>query len=178
LRSPSDTLWKGGTLRFRYLATAAFASILLIAFAHAVNGWVAPALSQIAEILLFLEPIAVAAGALAAVCLFVRVGVVSYNSTTASKLVERELRTSEHTFAKAFRGNPVCMAIVTIEGGRYMDVNEGYEHLTGYRVAGHRAHRKGDRVLGRSIRARHHAVNARARWPSPRHRSPIPQEMR
>ena len=93
--------------------------------------------------MLFLGLAAVAAGALAIVGVFVRPGVVSYNtSITAGKLAERELRTSEHKFAKAFRANPVCMAIVTIEDGRYIDVNEGYERITGYTR---------DEVIGRTV---------------------------
>ena len=136
---------RDGTLRFRYLAAATFASILLVAFSYAANGWLAHALPQIAaDVTLFLGTTAVAVGALAAVGLFVRPGVVSYNtSITRGKRVERELRTSEHKFANAFRANPVCMAIVTVGDGRYMDVNEGYERLTGYTR---------DEVVGRTVR--------------------------
>jgi len=87
---------------------------------------------------------AIAAAMLALAGLCARRGVVSYNrSTTTGKLAERELRTSENKFAKAFRANPVCMAIVTVGDGRYMDVNEGYERLTGY---------KREEVIGRTVR--------------------------
>jgi PAS domain S-box-containing protein len=68
---------------------------------------------------------------------------VGYNTAIiAGKLAERELRSSEHKFAKAFRANPVCMAIVTVDEGRYMDVNEGYERLTGY---------SREEVIGRTV---------------------------
>ena len=121
-------------MRFRYHAAATFALILPIAFSCAVNGWLAPAFPHIAaDSLLFLGPGAIAAGALAIVGVFARPRSVSYNkSITAGKLAEWELRTSQDKFAKAFRANPVCMAIVTVDEGRYMDVNEGYERLTGY----------------------------------------------
>jgi diguanylate cyclase (GGDEF)-like protein/PAS domain S-box-containing protein len=141
----SETLHKDGTLRFRYLVAATFASILLIAFSYAVNGGLTSAFPQIPlDITLLWAPAAVAAGTLAAVGVFVRPGVVGYNtSITESELAERELRASEQKFAKAFRANPVCMAIVTIEEGRYIDVNEGYERLTGYTR---------DEVIGRTVR--------------------------
>ena len=131
-------------MRFRYLAAATFALILLIALSYAVVGGLVSALPQIpVDITLVWAPAAAAAAALAVAGVLVRARVVSYNtSITASELAERELRTSEHKFAKAFRANPVCMAIVTIEDGRYMDVNEGYERITGYTR---------DEVIGRTV---------------------------
>jgi len=62
--------------------------------------------------------------------------------TTARQLAELELRASEHKFAKAFRASPICMAIVTVADGRYIDVNEGYERITGYTR---------DDVIGRTV---------------------------
>jgi PAS domain S-box-containing protein len=145
LRCGDETLQKDGTLRFRYLAAATFALILPIAFSHAVNGRLGVGFPQVAaDALLLLGTAAIAAAMLALAGLCARRGVVSYNrSTTTGKLAERELRTSENKFAKAFRANPVCMAIVTVGDGRYMDVNEGYERLTGY---------KREEVIGRTVR--------------------------
>ena len=120
-------------MRFRYIAAATFASILLIAFSCAIGWHPRCRKSPRTSCCSWGPPLA---GALAVVWFFVRPRVVSYNtSITADQLAERELRTSEQKFAKAFRANPVCMAIVTVEGGRYMDVNEGYERLTGIRAA-------------------------------------------
>jgi len=132
-------------LHLRYLAAATFALILPIAFVYAVNGRLAVAFPQLfADTELFLGAVSIAAGVLALIGVCARRGVVLYNtSTTAGNVVERELRTSEHKFAKAFRANPVCMAIVTVEDGRYIDVNEGYERLTGYTR---------DDVIGRTVR--------------------------
>ena len=131
-------------MQFRYLAAATFASTLLIAFSYAVSGRLAPALPPIVTEIMLFWPAVVAAGTLAVIAVFLRSRVVGNNlSATAGNLTERELRASEHKFSKAFRANPVCMAIVTIEDGRYIDVNEGYERLTGYRR---------DEVIGRTVR--------------------------
>jgi diguanylate cyclase (GGDEF)-like protein/PAS domain S-box-containing protein len=121
-------------LRIRYTVTATFALILLIAFSCTLNGGLPTVVSQIAEdVTLLWRHVAVVAVTLAAFVVLVSRGFVSNNtSSTASKLAERELRASEDKFAKAFRASPICMAIVTIEDGRYIDVNEGYERMTGY----------------------------------------------
>jgi diguanylate cyclase (GGDEF)-like protein/PAS domain S-box-containing protein len=50
----------------------------------------------------------------------------------ARKLAERALRASEEKFGRAFHSSPVCMTISTLDDGRYIDVNEGYERMMGY----------------------------------------------
>ncbi len=50
------------------------------------------------------------------------------------------LRRSEERFAKAFRANPVPLALQNTSDQRYLDVNDSFLHLTGYRredVLGH-----------------------------------------
>ncbi len=51
-----------------------------------------------------------------------------------------ELRTAERRFQKVFNGSPEPMSIASLSEGRYIDVNERFLHLTGYRrseVIGH-----------------------------------------
>jgi two-component system, cell cycle sensor histidine kinase and response regulator CckA len=45
---------------------------------------------------------------------------------------ERALRESEEKFAKAFRNSPYSLTISDMETGRYIDVNSGFELLSGY----------------------------------------------
>jgi PAS domain S-box-containing protein len=61
---------------------------------------------------------------------------------SALHLKEQALRKSEEKFSKAFRQGPLALALTTAEGYRYIEVNETYEQLTGYRR---------DEVLGRSV---------------------------
>jgi PAS domain S-box-containing protein len=51
------------------------------------------------------------------------------------KLIEDALRTSEEKFAKAFQSSPVSTVLFKpdVTGYRIMDVNEAFEHDTGYR---------------------------------------------
>jgi PAS domain S-box-containing protein len=57
------------------------------------------------------------------------------------QLVEQELRRSEEKFASAFRSSPCAMTITSIEGGRFIDVNQSFERQMGYSK---------EEVLGRS----------------------------
>jgi diguanylate cyclase (GGDEF)-like protein/PAS domain S-box-containing protein len=57
------------------------------------------------------------------------------------KLAEQALRASEEKFARAFQLSPMLMAISTVADGRYVDVNDTYERVTGYCR---------DEVIGRS----------------------------
>jgi PAS domain S-box-containing protein len=57
------------------------------------------------------------------------------------QLVEQELRRSEEKFASAFHASPCAMTITSLEGGRFIDVNQSFERQMGYS--------KGD-VLGQS----------------------------
>ena len=52
---------------------------------------------------------------------------------TQRKMAEKVLRKSEERFSKAFRNNPLAIAISTEEEGRYLDVNDAFLDLLGYR---------------------------------------------
>jgi len=54
---------------------------------------------------------------------------------------EAELRKSEQKFSKSFRQSPLAISIASTNGDRYMEVNETFEELTGW---------KSDEVAGRS----------------------------
>ncbi|WP_448570568.1 PAS domain S-box protein [Trichothermofontia sp.] len=59
---------------------------------------------------------------------------------TDRKRAEAALRTSEEKFAKAFRSSPQSITIATLEDGRFIEVNDGFERIFGYRreeVIGH-----------------------------------------
>jgi PAS domain S-box-containing protein len=60
---------------------------------------------------------------------------------TERKQAEEELRKSEEKFSKAFRHSPLAITLTGAKTHRYLDVNETYERLTGFRR---------DEVLGRS----------------------------
>lgn len=60
---------------------------------------------------------------------------------TERKKAEEALRKSEERFSKAFNASPQLMAITTLEGGYYIDVNERFQSLIGY---------KGEELIGRS----------------------------
>jgi PAS domain S-box-containing protein len=45
---------------------------------------------------------------------------------------EQALKASEDRFAVAFYASPIAMAITTVAGGRYVDVNEAFERQMGY----------------------------------------------
>lgn len=59
---------------------------------------------------------------------------------TARKRMEEALRESEEKFAKAFRATPTVLVIATFKEGRYIEVNETFERIMGYRR---------DEVIGR-----------------------------
>jgi len=54
---------------------------------------------------------------------------------------EVELRRSEERFSKSFRQSPLAISIASMNGDRYLEVNETFEELTGWRR---------DEVAGRS----------------------------
>ena len=67
-----------------------------------------------------------------------RDGVPAVNEETFIDITER--KKAEDTFRKAFDANPEPMTISSISEGRYIDVNEGFLRVTGYRreeVIGH-----------------------------------------
>ncbi len=59
---------------------------------------------------------------------------------TERRAMEQALRTSEEKFSKAFRSNPAAISIVDLETDTFLEVNEPFEEMTGYRR---------DEVLGR-----------------------------
>ncbi|HEY6007230.1 MAG TPA: PAS domain S-box protein [Geobacteraceae bacterium] len=60
---------------------------------------------------------------------------------TERKRVEEALRKSEEKFSKAFHATPSALAITTLEEGRFVEVNEAFVQVFGYRA---------EEVLGRS----------------------------
>jgi PAS domain S-box-containing protein len=60
---------------------------------------------------------------------------------TARKRAEAALRLSEEKFSKAFRASPDWITISMIDDGRYLEVNDAFERLSGYRR---------DEVIGRT----------------------------
>jgi len=67
-----------------------------------------------------------------------RDGLPAVNEETFIDITER--KKAEETFRKAFDANPEPMTISSISEGRYIDVNEGFLRVTGYRrgeVIGH-----------------------------------------
>ncbi len=52
---------------------------------------------------------------------------------TQRKIAEQALQTSEQRFAKAFNSNPQPMSLTTLAEGRYIDVNESFLQMSGYR---------------------------------------------
>ena len=67
-------------------------------------------------------------------------GVVAFRDITERKLAEEALLKSEERFSKAFRNNPLAITISTEAEGRYLDVNDAFLGLLGFRrqdVIGH-----------------------------------------
>ena len=61
---------------------------------------------------------------------------------TQRKRAEEELRKSEERFSKVFRHGPLAITLTNAKTHRYIDVNETYERLSGYRreeIIGHSA---------------------------------------
>jgi len=67
--------------------------------------------------------------------------IASYTDITDLKRAEKQMRTSQEMFFKAFHASPDAMTISTLAEGRYLEVNEGYCRLFGW-------HR--DEVVGRT----------------------------
>jgi len=59
--------------------------------------------------------------------------VVAFIDITARKRTEEALRKSEETFSKAFRRSPMSLTITSTKDHHYIDVNETYERITGWR---------------------------------------------
>jgi PAS domain S-box-containing protein len=61
------------------------------------------------------------------------VRVTAVRNITERKQAEQALRESEEKYSKAFRASPDGLGISELETGRYIEVNEGYCKLYGYR---------------------------------------------
>jgi two-component system cell cycle sensor histidine kinase/response regulator CckA len=53
------------------------------------------------------------------------------NEIVERMLAEKALRMSEERFSKAFRASPIPLAIQSLRENKYVDVNEGFQELTG-----------------------------------------------
>jgi len=51
---------------------------------------------------------------------------------TARRQMERSLRASEEKFAKSFQSSPDAVTISSIVTGKFIDLNEGFCHMSGY----------------------------------------------
>jgi PAS domain S-box-containing protein len=51
---------------------------------------------------------------------------------TEQKRAEAKLRESEQKFAKIFHSSPLIVTITKLDGGRFVEVNETFERITGY----------------------------------------------
>jgi len=61
---------------------------------------------------------------------------------TERKRAEEALRETEEKFSKAFRSSPDFMIVSTLAEGRFVEVNDAFTRITGYRL---------DEVIGRTI---------------------------
>ena len=60
---------------------------------------------------------------------------------TERKLAEEALKKSEEKFSKAFRESPMALAVTRMKDHRYLDINDTYEQMTGWRR---------DEIIGRT----------------------------
>jgi PAS domain S-box-containing protein len=64
------------------------------------------------------------------------------DTITKLRQAEEALRESEELFSKAFHASPIITTITSLKDGRFIDVNETFVQLSGYRR---------DEVIGRSV---------------------------
>jgi two-component system sensor histidine kinase UhpB len=70
------------------------------------------------------------------------VRLTAIRDVTKRKQAEESLRESEEKFSKAFQASPDAMSITTAKEGIFLEVNEGYERVTGHSpedLLGHKA---------------------------------------
>ena len=60
---------------------------------------------------------------------------------TERKLAEEALKKSEEKFSMAFRESPMALAVTSVKDNRYLDINDTYEQMTGWRR---------DEIIGRT----------------------------
>ncbi len=66
----------------------------------------------------------------------------SVREITDRKMVEDALRVSERKLAEVFRASPELISVSTVDEGRFLEVNDAYEHVLGFRreeIVGHTA---------------------------------------
>ncbi|MBT2342290.1 MULTISPECIES: EAL domain-containing protein [Pseudomonas] len=68
--------------------------------------------------------------------------VTTLRDITHQQRSEAALKASEEKFAKAFHSSPDAITITERESGRYLEINDGFCRLTGYRA---------DEVIGRTV---------------------------
>ncbi|MCW1244765.1 EAL domain-containing protein [Pseudomonas sp. SAICEU22] len=68
--------------------------------------------------------------------------VTTLRDITQQQRSEAALKASEEKFAKAFHSSPDAITITEFESGRYLEVNDGFCRLTGYRA---------DEVIGHTV---------------------------
>ncbi|WP_460149739.1 PAS domain S-box protein, partial [Pseudomonas sp. H3_D12] len=68
--------------------------------------------------------------------------VTTLRDITQQQRSEAALKASEEKFAKAFHSSPDAITITELESGRYLEVNDGFCRLTGYRA---------DEVIGHTV---------------------------
>jgi PAS domain S-box-containing protein len=78
---------------------------------------------------------------------------------TERKRALDELRLSRERFAKAFRSNPQPMSLTTLDGGRYLDVNESFLQMSGYTRSEVIGHTSLELRIWETPEARDHLVN-------------------
>lgn len=63
------------------------------------------------------------------------IGMIALRDITARKSMEEARRASEEKFSKAFRASPDGVAVVELETGKYLEINDSYCQLLGYSPA-------------------------------------------
>jgi diguanylate cyclase (GGDEF)-like protein/PAS domain S-box-containing protein len=86
----------------------------------------------------------------------------TFRDITARQQAEAALKASQEKFAKAFHSSPDAITITERDSGRYIEINEGFSRLTGYRA---------DEVLGRTSKE----MNI---WARPSERDQMLEELR
>jgi PAS domain S-box-containing protein len=95
-------------------------------FRNQVMGWLLPSTGRILWTLVDAEPEFAPDGELAGV-------IASITNITDLKRAEEEKRVSEEMFTKAFHSSPDSITISTLDDGRYVEVNEGFTRLFGWK---------------------------------------------
>ncbi|HYE76321.1 MAG TPA: PAS domain S-box protein, partial [Blastocatellia bacterium] len=63
----------------------------------------------------------------------VELGILTFRDVTSERMAEAELRASEERFSKAFNLSPLPKAITRVSDGQYIDVNDAFLKMSGFR---------------------------------------------